>query len=77
MCFSPLEVTASGNSAILFSLERVTFLTSIKVSFVFSVNKKSNLVFLPNFTSCFMLSIFAKFFIKPFFKASKTILFVK
>ena len=31
MCFKPLEVTASGNSARPFFLERVTFFTSIKV----------------------------------------------
>ena len=76
MCFKPLEVTASGNSARPFFLERVTFFTSIKV-FLFSlVTKKSNLVFSPNLTSCLMSFKFEKFLINPFFKASKTILLV-
>ena len=47
--FKPLEVTASGNSAIPFFLESVTFLTSIKDFCLFSETKKSNLVFFPNF----------------------------
>ena len=50
MCFSPLVVTESGNSAIPFFLESVTFLTSIKVFFLFFDIKKSNLVSFPNLT---------------------------
>tara|TARA_A100001015_G_C14744254_1_gene614937 strand:- start:330 stop:770 length:441 start_codon:yes stop_codon:yes gene_type:complete len=46
-------VIESGNSAIFFFLESVTFFTSIKVLSFLLVNKKSNLVFNPNFVSGF------------------------
>ena len=77
MCFKPLVVTASGNSAIPFCLERVTFFTSIK-TFLFSfITKKSNLVLSPNFTSLLIVINFLKSFI--FFARSelRTILLVK
>ena len=77
MCFRPLDVTASGNSAKFLTLDKVTFFTSIKEFFVFFVTRKSNLVFSPNLTSCSILSKFLKSFIKLFFNASKIILFVK
>ena len=58
MCLRPLVVIASGNSARLFLLERVTFFTSMKIlSFLFK-SKKSNLVFDPNFVSGFISEIF-------------------
>ena len=50
-CFEPLNVFASGNSAIPFFLNKVTFLTSIKDFILFFSIKKSNLVLLPNFCS--------------------------
>ena len=50
-CFKPLEVIASGNSAILFFLNNVTFLTSKKHFLLLLVKKKSNRVFSPNFFS--------------------------
>ena len=51
MCFKPLSVTVSGNSANPFCLERVTFLTSIKIFLLLLRIRKSNLVFNPNLTS--------------------------
>ena len=56
-CFVPRAVIASGNSAILFSLTRVTFLTSKKYFSLLLEIKKSNLVFSENFTSDFIINI--------------------
>ena len=75
MCFNPLEVTASGNSAISFFLQRVTFLTSINdLSFFFNT-RKSNLVLVPNFVSGLISNKFLNSSIKLFLRASCTILF--
>ena len=52
-CFEPLEVTASGNSAVFLSLKRVTFFTSTKIFCLFFSIKKSNLVSLLKKTSEF------------------------
>ena len=43
-CLEPLLVIASGNSAILCSLNKVVFLTSTKNFSLFFSTKKSNLV---------------------------------
>ena len=43
-CFDPLVVTASGNSAVFSSLNKVTFLTSTNIFLLFFSIKKSNLV---------------------------------
>lgn len=43
-CFEPLDVIASGNSAVFLSLKRVTFLTSTKFFCLPFLTKKSNLV---------------------------------
>ena len=77
MCLSPRAVTASGNSATPFFLERVTFFTSTKIFLLFFDIKKSNLVFLPNLTSLFILSRFLSSLIEFSSKASRTILLVK
>ena len=55
-CLIPRAVTASGNSATLFILDKVTFLTSKKHLFFLLDIKKSNLVLSVNFTSGFILS---------------------
>ena len=62
MCLAPLDVTASGNSASLLVLDKVTFLTSINFLELDSVIKKSNLVLSPNLTSVF-ISIALKYLI--------------
>ena len=56
-CLEPLDVIASGNSAIFSSLNRVTFLTSTNIFFLFFSIKKSNLVSLLKKTSGFILSL--------------------
>ena len=61
-CFDPLEVIASGNSAVFLSLKRVTFLTSTKIFCLFFSIKKSNLVSLLKKTSGLIKSLFLKFF---------------
>ena len=43
-CFEPLLVIASGNSAVSLPLKRVTFLTSMKLFFLFFSTKKSKRV---------------------------------
>ena len=57
-CFDPLEVIASGNSAIFLSLNNVTFLTSTNIFCLFFSTKKSNLVSLSKKTSGLILSLF-------------------
>ena len=57
-CLVPLEVTASGNSAIFSSLNNVTFLTSTNIFCFFFVIKKSNRVSLSKKTSGFITSLF-------------------
>ena len=57
-CLDPLEVTASGNSAVSLSLNKVTFFTSTKLFWLFFSIKKSNLVSLLKNTSDFILSLF-------------------
>ena len=44
-CFEPLEVIASGNSAVFLSLKSVTFLTSTKIFFYF-FEVKNQILFL-------------------------------
>ena len=73
-CLDPLEVIASGNSAVFFSLKRVTFLTSIKLFCSFFSIKKSNLVSLLKKTSYLTLSLFFNSLIKLAFKPCSTIL---
>ena len=51
MCLSPLDVSASGNSARFLFLERVTFLTSMNDWYFLLETRKSNLVLAPNFVS--------------------------
>ena len=77
ICFRPLEVIVSGNSARLFSLDKVTFLTSKKALLFLLKTKKSNLVFSPNFTSDLIFIIFLNSFIRLFCRACNTILFVE
>ena len=57
-CFDPLDVIASGNSAVFGFLNKVTFLTSIKFFWLFFSIKKSNLVSLLKKISAFLLVIF-------------------
>ena len=76
MCLAPLDVTASGNSASLLVLDKVTFLTSINFLELDSVIKKSNLVLSPNLISV-LISIGLKFLILLLLNPSKTILFVR
>ena len=57
-CLEPLEVTASGNSAVFLSLNNVTFLTSTNIFCLFFSIKKSNLVSLSKKTSGLILSLF-------------------
>ena len=54
-CLVPREVIASGNSAILLFLSRVTFLTSRKHFSLLLEIRKSNLVLFENFTSVSIL----------------------
>ena len=54
---------ASGNSAILLFLTKVTFFTSRKHFSLLLEIKKSNLVLSENFTSVLMLSNLIRFFI--------------
>ena len=76
-CLIPLEVGESGNSAISFSLLKVTFLTSIKhFSLLFEI-KKSNLVFSENFTSFCIKSNFYNVLIFLFRSDSDTNLLVR
>ena len=56
-CLEPLDVIASGNSAIFFSLSNVTFLTSTNIFCLSFSMKKSNLVSLSKKTSDFMMSL--------------------
>ena len=63
-CFDPLEVIASGNSAVFLSLKRVTFLTSTKLFWLFFSMRKSNLVSLLKKTSGFTISLFSNSFIR-------------
>ena len=53
-CLVPLDVIASGNSAIFFFLNKVTFLTSRKHFSFLLLRRKSNRVFLENLTSLFI-----------------------
>ena len=76
MCLRPLEVTASGNSAIPFFRESVTFFTSINAFNLFFAIKKSNLVLSPNLVSGFISIFLSNFFIRLFCSASSTILLV-
>ena len=63
-CFDPLEVTASGNSAVSLFLKRVTFFTSIKIFCFFFSTKKSNRVSSLKKTSDFIFSLFLSYLIK-------------
>ena len=65
-CFEPLDVTASGNSAIFSFLNNVTFLTSTNIFCLFFSIKKSNLVSLLKKTSGFILSLFFNSLIRLF-----------
>ena len=68
-CFEPRSVTASGNSAVFLSLNRVTFLTSRKLFCLFFSIRKSNLVSLLKNTSGLIKSLSLSSFIRLFFKA--------
>ena len=57
-CLLPLDVIASGNSAVFLSRKRVTFLTSTKIFCLFFSIKKSNLVSLLKKTSGLIKSLF-------------------
>ena len=65
---------ASGNSAILSCLNKVTFLTSKKHFSLLLEIKKSNLVLSENFASDLIFVNLVRFSIFLFFKDSNTIL---
>ena len=73
----PRDVTASGDSAIFFSLNKVTFFTSRKHFSLSLLKKKSNLVLSENLTSRLIFLNLIKEVIFLLFNASKTILLVK
>ena len=60
----------SGNSASFFSLDKVTFFTSINVLNFLLIIKKSNLVLVPNFISGFISEMFLNSLILLVFRAS-------
>ena len=69
ICFNPLAVIESGNSASPLSLDKVTFFTSIKILHLFFIIKKSNLVLEPNLVSGFIKSTLLNSFIKLLLRA--------
>ena len=73
-CFDPLDVIASGNSAVFLSLNKVTFLTSTKLFWLFFSNKKSNRVSLLKNTSGLITSLFLSSLIRLFSKPCCAIL---
>ena len=70
-------VTASGNSAVFSSLNKVTFLTSTNIFCLFFSTKKSNRVSLSKNTSGLILSLFATSLTRLFDKPWKAILLAK